>query len=61
MIRSVRRKLDTQSPLSAEPRDRVRDDVRILREIVSALCERVEILEAQALLARPLILARAQR
>ncbi len=61
MIRSVRRKLDTQSPLSVEPRDRVRDDVRILREIVSALCERVEILEAQALLTRPLILARGQR
>ena len=59
MIRSIRRAPDTRSPLAAVPQERANDDVRILREIVTALCERVELLEAHALLVRPLLLARA--
>jgi hypothetical protein len=60
MIRSIRRAPDTRSPLAAVPQERANDDVRILREIVSALCERVELLETQALLIRPLLVARVQ-
>jgi hypothetical protein len=58
MIRSIRREPDTRSPLAAVTGQRPNDDVRILREIVTALCERVELLEAHALLVRPLLVAR---
>jgi hypothetical protein len=60
MIRSLRPKSGTPNPLVAVPGERAHDDVRVLREIVNALCERVELLEAHALLVRPLLVARAQ-
>jgi len=60
MIRSLRTKPGTPSPLVARSGERARDDVRVLREIVSALCERVELLEAQAILTRTFAVARAQ-
>jgi len=60
MIRPLRHATGTPSPLSAVP-ERAHDDVRVLREIVAALCERVELLEAHALLVRPLLVARALR
>jgi len=60
MIRSLRPKPRTPSPLAAVPGERAHDDVRILREIISALCERVELLEAEAILTRTLVVARAR-
>ena len=59
MIRSVRSLPEIQSTRAAAPD--VHDDVRILREIVTALCERVELLEAHAALARPHIVGRTPR
>jgi hypothetical protein len=61
MIRSLRHAPATHSHLSAVPGERTHDDVLVLREIVSALCERVELLEAQAVLTRSLLVARAER
>lgn len=54
MIRSVRHASDTHSPLAAVPSERAHDEVRILREIVTALCDRVELLEAHIRIARAL-------
>jgi hypothetical protein len=59
MIRSLRQVPSTTNPLATVRDERAHDDVRILREIVAALCERVEVLEAHALIVRPLLLARA--
>ena len=61
MLRSPRHTPETKSSLAAVPDQRPHDDVRVLKEIVTALCERVELLEAHALLVRPLLVARAQR
>jgi len=61
MIRSIRHAPDTQPLLSVVAGERAHDDVRVLREIVAALCERVELLEAHALIVHPLLVARAQR
>jgi hypothetical protein len=59
MIRSLRQVPSTTTAPGIGRDERDHDDVRILREIVAALCERVEVLEAQALIVRPLLLARA--
>jgi hypothetical protein len=59
MIRSTRTNFNTPRTLVAVPDERSHDDVRILREIVAALCERVELLEAHALIVRPLLVALA--
>lgn len=59
MIRSTRHTTDSQRPRAMVTDEHKLDDVRVLKEIVSALCERVELLEAQALLIRPLLVARA--
>ena len=61
MIRSLRQASDTQPPLAAVRGESAHDEVRVLREIVTALCERVELLEAHALLVGPALVARAQR
>jgi hypothetical protein len=42
------------------PDERAQGEINVLRELVNALCERVELLEAHALLVRPLLLARAR-
>jgi hypothetical protein len=59
MIRSLRQVPSTKTAPATGRDERAHDDVRILREIVAALCERVEVLEAQALIIRPLLLGRA--
>jgi hypothetical protein len=58
MIRPLRSTPNTHSHLASVPDDHMRDEVRILREIVTALCERVELLEAHAALARPHLVGR---
>ncbi len=60
MLRSPRPASDTHRPLAAVPDERAQGEINVLRELVNALCERVELLEAHALLVRPLLLARAR-
>lgn len=59
MIRSLPRATD--SPAADVKADGIHDEVAILRELVLALSERVEILEAHAFIARGPVVERDQR